>query len=124
MVTFQKKGAVRTLQESPLVTTGFPVPSGYGNSAVPPPPAAGARLWQLRNPERQPADGASGQAGAAAAAGAGGGPPLVPVFRAAPYHAEAARQRRPSPTARILFLDEGCSCRAVLGAALLQTMLG
>lgn len=51
------------------------------------------------------------------------GSPLLPVFRAAPYSAEAARQRRPSPTARILFLDDGCSCRAVLAQALLQTML-
>lgn len=96
------------------------MPSGYGSGATTLPPATAGMLWRLRNPERQPADGGPAEA---AGMGAASSQPLVPVFRAAPYPAEAARQRRPSPTARILFLDEGCSCRAVLAAALLQTML-
>ncbi|KAL4431051.1 hypothetical protein ABPG75_006307 [Micractinium tetrahymenae] len=109
------------VRDSPLVTTGFPVPAGYGSSPATLPPAGGGMLWRLRNPERQPAGGAFGAGGG----GMGGsfGQQVVPVFRSAPYPAEAARQRRPSPTARILFLDEGCSCRAVLAAALLQAML-
>ncbi len=100
------------------------MPSGYGSGAATLPPASGGMLWRLRNPERQPARAAPADAGhAAGSLGAGSSPPLVPVYRSAPYRAEAARQRRPSPTARILFLDEGCGSRAVLAAALLQAML-
>lgn len=124
------------------MTTGFPVPAGYGTANLP--PAAGSgMLWRLRNPERDPPAATSPRAPAAGAAarrrpgpqpgtrtatdGASGAPgpatPVVPVFRAAPYSAEAARQRRPSPTARILFLDDGCTCRAPLAVAVLQGML-
>ena len=50
-------------------------------------------------------------------------PQLLPVFRSSPYAAEAARRRAQSPTARILFLDDGGACRAVLAQAVLQSML-
>ena len=36
---------------------------------------------------------------------------VQPVFRAAPYRAEEARRAEASPTARILFVDEGNACR-------------
>ncbi|GAB4817705.1 hypothetical protein N2152v2_004751 [Parachlorella kessleri] len=49
--------------------------------------------------------------------------PVRPVFRAAPYAAELARQRQLKDTVRILFLDEGNSCRAVLAVAVMQYML-
>lgn len=48
-----------------------------------------------------PANSAGGSSGAVDAA------PLLPVFRAAPYAAELARQRQHQNTVRILFLDEG-----------------
>ena len=114
-------------QEAALMTTGFPVPAGYGSANLPPPPGSGM-LWRLRNPPRpEPAAAAGGRRVAPAASGGPGGgdvgTPVLPVFRAAPYSAEAARQRRASPTARILFLDDGCTCRAVLAQALMQGML-
>ena len=90
-------------------------------------------LWRLRNPPREgppAAEPAATRLRTSSTAQAGGSasseaqrPPLVPVFRASPYSAEAARQRRQSPTARILFLDDGCTCRAVLAQALLAGML-
>lgn len=120
------------VQEAALVTTGFPVPAGYGTANLPPPPGSGM-LWRLRNPPRDVAAAgarrapARGQPAGAGCSGGGGsgsmGDQIVPVFRAAPYSAEAARQRRPSRTARILFLDDGCTCRAVLAQALMQAML-
>ena len=114
------------LQEATLSTTGFPVPTGFGSGSALPPPGSGM-LWRLRNPARTDAP-ARRRAGGGAAAGGDEAddadrPPLVPVFRAAPYSAEAARQRRQSPTARILFLDDGCTCRAPLAQALMAGML-
>ncbi len=128
---FTKSTDLRALQEAILSTTGFPVPTGFGSGAAAPPPAGSGMLWRLRNPPREgpptepPAvQRRSGRAPAGSSAGSEGQrPPLVPVFRAAPYSAEAARQRRQLPTARILFLDDGCSCRAVLAQALMAGML-
>lgn len=110
------------------MTTGFPVPAGYSTAASLPPSAGSGMLWRLRNPPRGTAAAAAAADGTADGASAQapssqGGPPLVPVFRASPYSAEAARLRRPSPTARVLFLDDGCSCRAVLAQALLLSMM-
>jgi hypothetical protein len=121
------------LQEAALSTTGFPVPTGYGSSPAQPSAERGT-LWLLRNPARQPPPAAgAGAAGAQAGTRGGAGEeegaepdrrgPLLPVFRSAPYSAEAARQRAPSTTARILVLDDGCTCRAPLAAAILQSML-
>lgn len=49
--------------------------------------------------------------------------PVRPSFRVSPFMAEFQRQRRQSPTARILMVDEGGEFRAVLAAALLRHML-
>lgn len=48
---------------------------------------------------------------------------IRPAFRSTPLFAEFMRQQEGSPTARILFLDEGGEFRASLGAALLRHML-
>lgn len=108
------------------MTTGFPLPSGYGSPASIPQQGSGL-LWQLRNPPRDaplaPARTRPGTGGAGQPTGGSSSSDLVPVFRAAPYSAEAARLRRPSPTARVLFLDDGCGCRAVLAQALMHAML-
>eukprot|EP00887_Chlorella_sp_A99_P005558 scaffold1.g5558.t1 len=45
------------------------------------------------------------------------------VFRAAPYAAELARQRQRRPAPRLLFLDEGQTCRAVLAEAVMRLLL-
>jgi protein-tyrosine-phosphatase/ribosomal protein L13E len=118
------------------LSTGFPVPTGYaegsgagrsrsgrggadgydfyGRSTVPRARRADAP------PSPAPAQPPPPRAGFPGA----GDAPLRPVFRTSPFLAEFQRQRVQTPTARILFLDEGGEFRAVLGAALLRLMLG
>ena len=109
-------GGPRRAQVGHFAGNLFPVPAGFVA------PDARPRAWpQL--PSRQPLHAGSrpheNDCGASAREAQPHGVALQPVFRSAPYRAEAARQRAGGTTARLLFLDEGnhCRCAAARGCS-------
>lgn len=94
----------------------FPVPAGFVA------PDARPRAWPQLPSRRAPREGprpSEGDCVLCAREAQPHGAVLQPVFRAAPYRAEAARQRAGGTTARLLFLDEGnhCRCAATPGCS-------
>ena len=86
----------------------FPVPAGFVA------PDARPRAWPQppsRRAAREAPRPSEGECILCAREAQPHGAALQPVFRAAPYRAEAARQRAGGTTARLLFLDEGNHCR-------------